>query len=436
MKQMIFNLKTFLFSFLIFCVLFFPNRFLFADEVLTLQKAVILGIKQNPEVLSAQIEKIKENYEKKEVFSQFLPQLYVSYSYEREDEGKNAPAYDLYSLGPSISWNIFNGLQSWYSYKEAEYLVKTQDLRVKKTILELSLQITRAYLDYFKQLALKNAAEKSLKEAELALELARERYKQGLSPFADVLDAEAKVKNAKFEVSKYSYTAQISKATLLTLINYDISKIDEIKLVPPSANFFKLPSLKKCFSIALKNRPEVKIAEYQVLAQQEKVKAVKGKFLPSVDVFLSYQKLSNEFRVIPNDNYQFSAGIKVTFPLFLGGERYYELQKSRLSLLQKRLEKRQTILEVEKEVFSAYQNLQKASYGYKSALSWFKKMQEDYEVALSKYKAGLISIVDLTTVLARLSEARAELVNSKFDLMQAYYELEKSIGIIPGLSHG
>jgi len=60
-------------------------------------------------------------------------------------------------------------------------------------------------------------------------------------------------------------------------------------------------------------------------------------------------------------------------------------------------------------------------------------MEEDYKIIKEKYKNGLASIVDVTTILARLSEARAQVINSKYDLLQAYYILQKSLGYIPGL---
>ncbi|RKX57257.1 MAG: hypothetical protein DRP29_08635, partial [Thermodesulfobacteriota bacterium] len=256
---------------------------------------------------------------------------------------------------------------------------------------------------------------------------AKKRYEVGLSPYADVLDAEAKVKEAEFKVTNYKYTAEIAKANVFTLINYDIAKIDEFEFLPVEEEKLEVKELADCIKIGLIKRPELKAKEKEILAQKEKIKSVKGEFYPSVDIFSSYYKYEN----LPETDEEFIAGIRITFPIFLGFSRFAKLGKERAFLEQKNFEKISTELNIKQEIFTNYKNWQTAKENYETALAWLKSVEEDYRIIRKKYENGLASIVDVTTVLAKLSQARAQVAVSKYNWIYAYYSLQKSLGLIP-----
>ncbi len=400
---------------------------LWGVQTLSLEDVILIGIKNNPQINIAS--KVKEQYfyQKNLVKSEFFPYLYLEYSFQRWDQGKNAPTIDYQKWGPYLNWNIFSGFSTWHSYKEALLLISSQDENIRSTILNISLNIVQAYLEYFKQKALYEAALADLEDAKTLLKLAQKRYEVGLSPYADVLDAQAKVKEAEFNVTNHKYTAEIAKANVFTLINYDIAKIDEFEFLPVEEEKLKVKELADCIRIGLTKRPELKAKKKEILAQEEKIKSVKGKFYPSVDIFSSYYKYEN----LPQPDEEFIAGIRITFPIFLGFSRVAKLQKERAVLEQKNFEKISTELNIKQEIFSNYKNWQTAKENYETALAWLKSVEEDYRIIKKKYENGLASIVDVTTVLAKLSQARAQVAVSKHDLIYAYYRLQKSLGIIP-----
>jgi len=400
---------------------------LWGVQTLSLEDVILIGIKNNPQINITS--KIKEQYfyQKNLVKSEFFPYLYLEYSFQRWDQGKNAPTIDYQKWGPYLNWNIFSGFSTWHSYKEALLLISSQDENIRSTILTISLNIVQAYLEYFKQKALYEAALADLEDAKILLKLAQKRYEVGLSPYADVLDAQAKVKEAEFNVTNHKYTAEIAKANVFTLINYDIAKIDEFEFLPAEEKKFKVKDLADCIKIGLIKRPELKAKEKEILAQEEKIKSIKGEFYPSVDIFSSYYNYEN----LPKPDEEFIAGIRITFPIFLGFSRVAKLQKEKAALEQKNFEKISTELNIKQEIFSNYKKWQTAKENYETALAWLKSVEEDYRIIKKKYENGLASIVDVTTVLAKLSQARAQVAVSKHDMIYAYYKLQKSLGIIP-----
>ncbi len=404
---------------------------LYAKQFLSLSDVISLGIKNNPQIKISS--KIKEEYffQKNMIKAKFFPYLYLNYNYQRQDLGRNKPSVDFHYFGPSLTWNIFSGFSDWHAYKEALLLIAAQDENIKSVILNISMNIIQAYLEYFKQKALYEAALTDLKDAKTILKLAKKKYEVGLAPYADVLDAEARVKKAEFNVTNYKYTSEIAKANVLTLINYDITQADSFEFLPVKETDLKAKNLADCIKLGLMKRPELKAKEKEILAQEEKVKEVKGKFLPSINLVSSYYKEDSKF--FPDRDYEFTAGIEIQWPIFLGLSRWEELKKERATLEQKHFEKTQTELEVKQEIFTNYKRWQTAKENYESAIAWLKSIEEDYRIIKKKYETGLASIVDLTTTLARLSEARSQVAVSKYNFILSYYNLQKSMGFIPGL---
>jgi outer membrane protein TolC len=419
----------FLFIFIFFQLIFSANTF--AKKILTLNEAVSLAIKANPQISAALKQKEEFFFQKNIIRAEFFPKFYLGYTYQRTDSGKNKPSYDTHLFGPTLSWNIFSGFSTYFAFKEALYYLASQDENIRSKILDIALSTIKSYLSYFNEKALLESALADLEDAKIILKLAQKRYEVGLSPYADVLDAEARLKEAEFNVTNYKYSAEIAKARLLILMNQDLTQIEDYELMPLQESELTLDPLAVYINKALKLRPELLSKEKEILAQQSKIKSVKGEYLPSVDLFANYYRVDNKF--FPDSDSQFLAGIKITLPLFTGFSTVSKLQKERATLEKKNFEKRELELNIQQEVFSNYKLFQTAKDNLEAAKALLSKLEEDYRLVQKKYENGLASIVDLTTVMARLSQARAQVGVSRTNLILNYFNLIKSSGEVPGL---
>ncbi|MCS7149962.1 MAG: TolC family protein [Caldimicrobium sp.] len=418
--------------FIITCFLFFglvtKN---FAKETLTLKDVIERALKSNPQIGMALIQKEEFFFQKNIIRAEFFPKLYLSYTFEKKDRGKNLPTFDTHSFGPTLTWNIFSGFSTYYSFREALHYLSSQDYIIRTKILDLTLLAIKNYIDFFKQRALLEASLADLEDAKMLLKLANKRYELGLSPYADVLDAEARLKEVEFKVTNYKYSADVAKARLLLFMNENLAKIDVYEFQPVDYKEFEPKPLGELINKALKIRPEIEFKEKEIEAQKEKIKSVRGEYFPTVDLFTTYFQQDKNF--FPDKNYQFLAGIKLNFPLFTGFSTHAKLQKERATLERKNYEKRTVELSIQEEVFTSYKAFLTSRENLIASQALLAKMEEDYRLIQRKYENGLASIVDVTTIMARLSQARSQLTNSKFDLIFNYYQLQRVTGDIPGL---
>jgi TolC family type I secretion outer membrane protein len=439
MKNILFSI--FLVSFFIFISLSFYSKAQ-AKRVLSLKEAVSIAISQNPEVSAAIKEKESLFFKKNIVRAEFFPKLYLSYNYnyqKKEERGKNIPILDRildrhqyrHQFGLMLTWNVFSGFSTWYAYQEALRLVEVSDALVKAKIQDIALRVVSAYLDYLKTKSLYEASLNDVEDAKVLLKLAQKRYEVGLSPLADVLNAEAKLKESEANSIKYKYTAEIAKTNLLTLLNLSVLEAKDTELLDFPEELLTDPDFESLLSLAKKKRPELLAKEKEILAQENRIKSVKGEYFPTIDLFTSLYRVDKSF--FPDRDSEFTFGIKINLPLFTGFSTPAKVSAERATLEKKNFEKRALELSIEQEVFSAYQTyLTKKEY-YFASLAWLKKMEEDYRMVKKRYENGLASIVDLTTTLARLSQARSQVATSRYDWYKSYFVLKRSAGFIPGL---
>ena len=123
----------------------------------------------------------------------FLPTLSINGSIGTQaHEAKNLfGEHSMYwEISPTLSWTLFDGLARNYRTAEAkaqlEAAVDTYNYTVMNAVIEV-YNATTAFQSSMKTITLTDDVIKDSKES---LDLAIERYKKGLSPFNNVVDAQ------------------------------------------------------------------------------------------------------------------------------------------------------------------------------------------------------------------------------------------------------
>ena len=401
-----------------------------SGKVYSLKDAILVAFKKNPRIkryTSLKESKLADVYL---TLSEFAPSVFLELTYNRyfEEYGVQPQIVEDYSFGVRFMWNIFSGFSSLNRLKESERLLEASQQNVRKAFLDVAMDVVNAYIDYLKAKAMLSAAEADLREAKINYRLVKKRYEVGLAPRADLYSAEADVANAKFTL--VDRKAKVLKARGALAVVMGLSVVEKIDVLEPEIELTTL-DLNAAIRQAFEKRPEVLAAFKEVEAQKKKVASVKGEFLPSVDFSGAYYK--HDESLFPDDRKEWNIQVKVSFPIFTGLSTHSKLKKEKALLAEKRFYLEEVKLQVQKEVWFSYQDLNKAKEEFIAAKELFKAAQEELKVTRGKYMRGLASTVDLTVSQAKLSDARAKYVSSKYELYRAYYTFVKTIGYIPGI---
>ncbi|MCD6098349.1 TolC family protein [bacterium] len=168
------------------------------DWDITLEEAIESALSRRCELLS--LEKRREMAHLALVMSKraFLPTLVTqfSYSYQKPYQQQNKWGKD-WNISLILNFDIFNGLSRIADVKSARSQLQQIDYAMKQTREGIKLEVRQAYLSFQEAQELLESQEANLSQAQEALRIAEEQYKNGLISQTEYTDAQMANNQAK-----------------------------------------------------------------------------------------------------------------------------------------------------------------------------------------------------------------------------------------------
>jgi outer membrane protein len=161
----------------------------------------------------------------------------------------------------SISQLIFDSFQTPLQIRQAKSQANASFHTYERSRADIALQVAQQYLEVLRARALVKLQERVLERAKRLLEAAEAGYKAGTAAKLDVLRAQVQVRNAEVDLLAAKNQERIAMLTLRNLMGVSDDFVFEI--AEPAEEPYEPPSLTECLAQALRQRPEVKEAEYQ-----------------------------------------------------------------------------------------------------------------------------------------------------------------------------
>jgi len=395
---------------------------------LTLRECIEEALRNSPYLLKARSDWQAEKPRRLEEFSGFLPQISLEDTLTRTATETVAPYYQQY-MGLELDYNLFQGGGTLFSYLAARRDVEVAQAQYREAVIETAYRVTASFYTVLEKKRLWEAARDDLRDAQANFDMAQARYREGLAPYADVIKARASVANSRFLLRGRESDYWVALGEL----NLEMGRSVTSSVNPEGE--LKEESWDVDFSMArregLKGNPLVLQAQKDLEAQRYRKNQIYSEFSPRVDFQWRYGWQDETFP--PNDYKEWSWQLTFTLPIFSGFASRARLARNRALVDSRRYHLARVKLEVEQDVWKAYQELKKSQANVLSAHAHLRDAAHDLEVTQGRYKEGLANMVDLTTAQADLSEARAQHISSLADLERSMAALEKAMGKVPYL---
>jgi outer membrane protein len=195
---------------------------------------------------------------------------------------------------------------------------------------------------------------------------------------------------------------------------------------------------------AARQRPDLAAQLAQVRAREADVRRAEAEYRPSIGLSATAGgNLGNWYVTAPGSpassyNYadpEYGAFLTFSWNLFDGFAHRNELReaKARRDEAQARLTGLE--LQTQREVWKAYADAKASFLQYDFAQALLAASQNDYDAALTSYKNGLGTVIELLTAERDLARARTTLVESRADVLSSSAALAFAVGdSISGLS--
>ncbi|MBC9797804.1 TolC family protein, partial [Sinomicrobium weinanense] len=261
--------------------------------------------------------------------------------------------------------------------------------------------------------------------------------------------------------------SRIALAQLLLIDDYENFDVADEDFVLPEADVLD-HSAKSIYQKALTFRNDIKYSEANVELARKDLDIAKGALLPTLSAFygydtrISYQDRSvgtGEFDIVPigvvpstqeevvtarermgvrgplpffdqwtmNDGHSY--GLQLNIPILNGFSARNTMKKSQVNLERSKNQLEQDKLDLDNAVHQAWNDTRASYKSYEAAGKALEARREAYNYARERFNVGLMNSFDFAQAQARVDNAEAELVRTKYDYIFKLKVLEFYFGI-------
>ena len=294
-------------------------------------------------------------------------------------------------------------------------------LATAQSELSIQEQIAQLYVQIMYTKEAKHVNEMLLETAQSQYERGKEMFEQGQIAKADVIQLEAQLESAKYDVVSSESQIANYKRQLKALLELELTTpFDVSGDVPDDEQILDLvPSAEEAYERALATRPEIRSAELSVDAADLNLDIAKRGFLPSLGVsaslgdshFSASQKDTGEQM---KTNLNASAGVTVSVPIFDNRRNRSNVKQAKLQQANSRLDLQDRKNTLSSTIEQYWINANTQQQNFLAAKTRVKGQQASYELLNEQFKNGLKNVVDVLQGRDNLISAEQAMLQSKY----------------------
>lgn len=330
------------------------------------------------------------------------------------------------SIGVYSSVTLWNAGRLNKQVKRQGLLLETSVAQFEKAKEDLKVNIAQAYLEILYAKEVLKVAEEQLEQTQSQINRTQALVNAGKVAEGVLLEikSQAARENLTIVEGKNNYDlALLSLAQMLSLDDYTNFDVAVPTLPEIQAESALLVS-NVVYQEALKFRPEIKVAEYQVEESELQLDIARTGYMPSLSASASFYDQYYRASIAPvnvalsqqvKDNGRSNIGLQLSIPLFSRMQNKTNVKNSKIQIESRKLDLETTQLALRKVIEQAYLSAVSSFERYHANLVAKESMQESFRYMEHKFELGRVNSVEY-------SEAKTNLAKAQSDLIQAKYE--------------
>lgn len=411
-----------------------------AQEVLSLDDAIKVGLEKNYEVIISRNEKDIAKAQNNFGNAGMSPQVSVNgnlnlASLNSYQEFSNGTVQDRMgaqsnNTGASINvgWVVFDGMKMFAIKKRLNQTEQLSALQLKQQMEETVYNIIVGYYDVVRIKQLMKAAQQNLSIYEERKKLAKLKLDIGSDSKVDLLLTESDENKAKSDLLKLDQQLIAAKVNLNTLmsraVDIDFKTNDTIVL-----NYAPVyDELKKS---ALKNSSSVLMALQNELIAEQSVREARSGMFPQLQLNASYNFVRNQSQagfVYLNRQNGLNAGVSAGWLLFNGNKNNKLIKERQIRLLNQKSFTELSKQQIDAMVYINYQNYMTNKKILELETGNLNSARELIGISMERYKIGKANLLETKETQKNLEDAQVRYINALFDSKKSETELLRSNG--------
>ncbi len=325
------------------------------------------------------------------------------------------------SYGINAGVTLYNGGKNVNNIKQQKISRDIARLSVSERENALKEQIAKLFVQIL-------YSADAIEVSRATLEAARESFKQGEEKYAvgkisrsEVVQLEAQMKNADYQLVNAEAMAAQYKLQLKQLL--EITNEGDIVISVPETSdnlaLTPLASVSEVYNTALLTRPEIESSSLTSESSDIAVKMAKAGYSPTLSLNAgagtsNSDNSGNSFGHQLKYNLNCSMGVTLSVPLYDNRTTKSNVQKAKLQASSSRLQEQSARKELYATVESLWQDANSAQKKFIAAKSNVQSALESYNLVSEQFAVGLKNATELLTERSALLNAQQELLQSKY----------------------
>jgi len=382
----------------------------------TVREAIRYALEHNPDAATA-VERIKAaDADLNMAKSAFYPQLSVGTEYSRTNnpmysfgnilnQGMFTNAIDFNDPGTTdtlqakalVQYRIYNGGHDRAALVAAGEQGRAAGFEREAIRNRLEFEVVRAFCTIVLAAESVKARESALEAIEASLAVARARFDEGSLLQEDLLNLEVQQARSTEQLIQARHGLQLAQRGFLHLLGIP----GQTAVLDPTGHRDQEVPAERSF----RNRPELAAMAATVKALASRVRQAESGYLPTADVFGSYQ-VDKGTELEDGSGNSWVTGVRLNYTLFNGGQTAAATERAAAQLRAAREEERKMELAFNLEMEQAALALQQEEERLKVTGKMVASAAESARLARLRFKEGVLLASELIDTENRLTEAR------------------------------
>ena len=253
------------------------------------------------------------------------------------------------------------------------------------------------------------------------------RLNRGLITTADLSQSESSLAGASAQLTKAKSELLINKLNYENIIG---KLLNPNELQKSNRAIVGVPDeLSSALMLSKINNPDIKIAQIELNQSEIEVSISESDLKPTANLSLE-RSYSDDFSSTYDQREKDVLKATMSWPFYSGGSKRAKINKNNNLNVRKRLILEDVIKTTEKNVGSAWSNLEASKSFLNSVRAQVKAAKIANEGIAAEYERGSRTTLDVIQSNSLLLSARLSLINSERNYLIAQYNLLKSIGLL------
>ncbi|MEG2066381.1 MAG: TolC family protein [Tannerellaceae bacterium] len=258
----------------------------------------------------------------------------------------------------------------------------------------------------------------------------KQKYDQGMVAEYDLIRADVTVKNSEPNMLQAENALTLAKWQLKALLGMNLD-------LPISCEGYLTDFEEALFAdflstdTSLVNNTELKQLDLQSRQLKQSLQMKKFSFLPTLSLTGLYQwnSSNNDFRF---KDYMWNPysmiGVNLSIPIFSGGDKYYGIKQTKVSINQLSLQREDAERNLQLAIRQYMDNMKTCVKQFAAAQRGVEQAKRGYLISQKRYDTGAGTLLEMNDSELAMTQAKLNFNQAIYDYMVAKTELEKTLG--------